>query len=517
MTIELKNISKVIGGIEPVSAGEVVIDGQDVSSLRGKVRTYFYRLTGFFAGVPRAERRERARKLAEDLGIRDALALSWKNIIQHEGRSAIIVLTISVLFGVLIGVNFVLRGLEVSALNASVMKTGGVAYTSSYHRNVNTGKRTGDKGIIQKQLKDNHGVVVGFLRNYSFQEPLSLVSFNSIQVVDYSAVEAFVTTGLTQVPEGKVPVLAPEGGFQIDGEGSWYDWLRSEIAERYYIVGYLPTGGRADDNKLSHEYGIGEGNGYTPTVPGFNLLNLVLGNISGGVIDDQPLLVDDGSGVVARYLDEKVAIWREAQQEQLEEWQRRDEPQVVELVIARFNNPLDVVGYTAIEVESEVVIGGFVTDSSGIAQAFHMSWMILIILEIIVLVVAVVIATFTFAHLVDQDANTIALYRSMGATANNVYLIYFLYLLELCLMAIVASLILGVIISGVMAWMNIGALAEKWQSFWALSELPKVSLFGIDWHFWMVVIAMLLIAPVALIFAQGRFSSKHVAKQLKEE
>lgn len=455
--------------------------------------------------------------MASELKFWDALNLSWRDIVQHKGRSAIIVLTISVLFGILMGVNFVLRGLEVSALNASVTRADGVAYVSSYHKDVTTGKQTNNKEAIQRRLKDNHGVVVGFLKDYSFQEPLSLVPFISIQVVDYSAVEAFVTTDLARVPEGKVPVLAPEGGFQIDGDNPWYDWLRSEIEERYYIVGYLPTGGKAEDDRSLYDYGIGEGNNYTPTVPGFNLLNLVLGNISSGGTGYQPLLIDDGSDVVTKYLDEKVAIWREAQQEQIEEWQRHDEPQVTELVIAKFSNPLDVIGYTAIEFDSEVVVGGFVTNSSGIAQAFHMNWMMLVVIEVIILIVAVVIATFTFAHLVDQDANTIALYRSMGATANNIYLIYFLYLLELCLLALVVSFLLGVVVVGVMAWMNAGALAEKWQSFWALSELPKVSLFGIDWHFWMVVIVMLLIAPTALIFTQGRFSSKHIAKQLKED
>lgn len=107
-------------------------------------------------------------------------------------------------------------------------------------------------------------------------------------------------------------------------------------------------------------------------MPGFNLLNLVLGNISGGVIDYQPLLVDNGSGVVTRYLDEKIAIWREAQQGEIEEWQRRENPQVNESVIARFDNPLDVVKYAAIEIDSEIVVGGFVTDSSGIAR--HLIW-----------------------------------------------------------------------------------------------------------------------------------------------
>lgn len=86
----------IIGGIEPMSSGEVVIGGQDVSSLKGGARADFYRhkvgfifqgfylqpqltiaeniaLMGTFAGVPKQERRERAEKLAEDLGIVEVL------------------------------------------------------------------------------------------------------------------------------------------------------------------------------------------------------------------------------------------------------------------------------------------------------------------------------------------------------------------------------------------------------------------------------------------------------------
>ena len=36
----------------------------------------------------------------------DALRLSWSNIAQHKKRSAIIILTISLLFGVVMGFNF---------------------------------------------------------------------------------------------------------------------------------------------------------------------------------------------------------------------------------------------------------------------------------------------------------------------------------------------------------------------------------------------------------------------------
>lgn len=82
----------IIGGIEPLTSGKVKIDGRDLSELGPKARSDFYRheigfifqgfylqpqltigeniaLMGVFAGMPKREREERARALAEDLGI----------------------------------------------------------------------------------------------------------------------------------------------------------------------------------------------------------------------------------------------------------------------------------------------------------------------------------------------------------------------------------------------------------------------------------------------------------------
>ena len=86
----------IIGGLEPMTSGQVLIDGQDVSKLKGKTRTDFYRhkigfifqgfylqpqltigeniaLMGTFAGMPKSEREARAKELAEMLGITEVL------------------------------------------------------------------------------------------------------------------------------------------------------------------------------------------------------------------------------------------------------------------------------------------------------------------------------------------------------------------------------------------------------------------------------------------------------------
>lgn len=86
----------IIGGIEPMTSGQVLIDNQDVSRLKGKVRADFYRhkigfifqgfylqpqltigeniaLMGTFAGMPKKERETRAKELTEKLGIAEVL------------------------------------------------------------------------------------------------------------------------------------------------------------------------------------------------------------------------------------------------------------------------------------------------------------------------------------------------------------------------------------------------------------------------------------------------------------
>lgn len=86
----------IIGGLEPATSGQIIIDEQNVSSLKGKARADFYRhkvgfifqgfylqpqltigeniaLMGTFAGMPKPDRKKRAHELTEQLNIVDIL------------------------------------------------------------------------------------------------------------------------------------------------------------------------------------------------------------------------------------------------------------------------------------------------------------------------------------------------------------------------------------------------------------------------------------------------------------
>lgn len=458
--------------------------------------------------------------MANRMSVVDALYLSWRNVVKHKGRSLIIVLTISILFGLLIGVNLVLRGLEVSLLSAATAETQGSAYVLVCQ--VYQDHRC--KPEVQQDMMDDlgrhGGQKIGEYKVYDFlsRDNVYYAELNQIKVVDFSAVKDFVTIDLNEVPTGRIPILAPMGGFRTKDDGMYDERLRREIDDYYYIVGYLPVIEVEDHTFATPEIGVG--NTYTPSVPGgFNLLNLVLGEISAGAINGgmQPIIVDDGSGKVGDYLAEKVEEWQNAQKTQTEEWAIREQPELLKYVVAKFDQPLDLVGYVTMDNNGDMQVDNFLSNPIDIVRTFLMTRMMLLVIEIVILVVAVMIAIFTFAQIVNHDVNILALYRSVGASTGNIWWIYFLYLLELSLLGMIAACLFGLLIVTVMMGVNANALAGRWKEYYALKDLPTVLFLGVDWHFWLVMLAMLAVAPVALVFDQGRFTDKSIAKRLKED
>ncbi len=69
--------------------------------------------------------------------------------------------------------------------------------------------------------------------------------------------------------------------------------------------------------------------------------------------------------------------------------------------------------------------------------------------SVVLMAVSAFILTFTMAHLIASSTKTFVLYRSIGASRGQILLIYFVYLLELCVKAAVFAVILALLIAGV--------------------------------------------------------------------
>ncbi len=445
----------------------------------------------------------------------DALCLSWGNVAQHKKRSAIIVLTISLLFGVIMGFNFITSGMERTVISAAAGQTGGEVYIEAWYKKQNYGSSWNEMIYDEKEVEradltpvldeledqkvreraaEYNGEVVGYYWYYQLDHPY--------RVITKSAVEQFINMDLWEsLPNNKMPVLMPEGWEPpVYGDNTS---LRDRIIGTIYRVGSVPS--------------MEEGG---PVLDGFNPLNVILSQLPSAT-NDGFWIVDDGSGKVEQYIRKQIEKY-------LSEGYGWYEIKPVERrMVLRFSDPYQAANY----VSSDEEIMGVKTYSAGfrygsqdlfgttemVVQSFNMQRALLIITEIILLIVAVIIAVMTFAHLIDSDAATVALYRSMGASTDAIYVIYLLYLVELCLLAIVATVVIAMMFVGGMALTSAGALAVRLQEFYGLSQPPKIVFYLFNKAFWWILVMILTVAPLSLSFTLRRFSAKHIAKKLKED
>ena len=267
-----------------------------------------------------------------------------------------------------------------------------------------------------------------------------------------------------------------------------------------------------------------------------NPLNFLLSGVSSKYVH-YPVLVDDGSGVVQEYLKGRIDIHRQRQEEKFAEMVAAD-PEMDEedyrdtydyimsqaiqadrAAIFQFDDPQKAIAYALqpYDYANYLMQQDLFSNTISVARSFAGLKNMLVVIEVILLIVAVVIATLTFGHMIDQDAATIALYRAMGATKLQILLIYLCYLVELCILALGVCLVIALGIAGVTALLNAGELSQKLQKFYRLAEAPKVWFFALNWVTWTVVGAVLVIAPVTLILADRHFSARNIARKLKED
>lgn len=428
------------------------------------------------------------------LRLADAVRLASGNVVGYKLRSLAIVLTVSVIFGLVMGVSFCFAGMRESMLRASVTNTDGYSYVSAYY-NSDSMFEGSTEVRLAKRIERDHGEVVGEVRS-------CIIGKEQFGVVDLNLVENLVDVDLlAQVPEGRVPVIVNRRVFE---EEYSHQQELEKLETEYYQVGEYAGG----------VVGM-------PLLPGeYNILNLPLVRMN-----DSPsgiglgiagiALVDDGSGLVEQYVEEKRQLATESY----------GNNQVITAKVIRFGNFGDLTRFVDTSDTPErkalnpdpISISAVYSDTADIARGFIAADRIIMIAEIILLVVAVIVTAFTFIHLIDQDARTVALYRSLGASTREIIMVYFIYLLELFLLAVVVSVLIGLGVVAVVSLGNAGILAENLQMYYDLSSVPKVTLLGIDWRFFFTIGLMLVAVIIALFLSADRFSKRRIAMALKKD
>lgn len=456
------------------------------------------------------------------LRLSDAFKLSWTNISAHKVRSALVIITISVFFVLILGLDLVFQGVEDTVLNAATIGSRGKIYVETGFTSDTLSSDpdlsalpANAANIVEQRLARYHGTNVGNLTLYHFENitvknpgtPKQTTYYvpDRQEVIDASAVSDFLTTQLSDVPIDKVPVITQQG-----------KTLAEEQSEIFSIVGYFPLPQSANLR-----------------LPGsFNPLNFVLSDASGrtdaGLINDI-LLVDDGRDSLKTFLANRTA--RMQQEAELATPGLTINPPVQTFIVAAFSKASDAAEYY-LNMSREGSEFGYACDYShsyycqardffgnavSVASSFYRSNLIMLFLGIILLAIAACIAATTLSHIASEDVSTIALYRSLGATTKDIYLIYLLYLLELCLIAAIVCFLASLLFVGIMTLTNASALGIVLQKAYHLSEVPSVSMLGFNLQFFLVLGSILLIAPLSLLLTTKSFSPKAIAKKLKAD
>lgn len=449
------------------------------------------------------------------LNFSDALHLSHRNLFQHKKRSITVIIVVSVLFSSVLSYSLLTSGIKKTAINASMSQTKNKIYIK-VHKHENEPKE--EKTIYTKEeivdidlrphknhdfIKDIenrarlfNGKIIGYYRYYQIDFPY--------QIVDKSVAESFIDpNSWDKIPEDKIPVVTLDG-WKLPSSKD-YDGLCNRLKNTIYKVGSLPK--INEEDVLSNNTTI-----LTPI-----LRSLPTPSVNGSI-----WFIDDGTGEIENFIRQQIATY-------LTEDKNKNFYTVAKIEsdpIISFENPKEatdfinpdqkILGLNSYREQKYSYENLFGTTMDLIAN-FRSIQFLYTLLILLLLVIAIIITITTMSHIIDEDAPTIALYRAMGATTKSIYFIYFLYLLELCLMTLIAIFFITFVTIIITYLMSASTLSNNLMKFYNLSQAPKIFYVTENNIISLVLITVLLIAPISLLFSAHQFSTKNIAKKLKED
>lgn len=244
----------------------------------------------------------------------------------------------------------------------------------------------------------------------------------------------------------------------------------------------------------------------------FNPLNVILAQLSSAT-NDGFWLVDDGSVKVERYIRNQLEKYL------TEGYGWYTTAPVQKKMVVRFSDPYRAANFVGTDEEAlgvNIYTSGYHYGAQDIfgttvaaVQSFNRLRAILIATEVLLLIVAVIVAVMTFAHLIDSDAATVALYRAMGASTDEIYVIYLLYLVELCLLAMI-----GLMLAVGASLVNMEAMEQVFALGFGVTE-RAIWLVGWNDVIWWLTGVMLLTAVVTVVLGNGNFTSRELVRKMK--
>ncbi|MBQ3464242.1 hypothetical protein IJH27_00160 [Candidatus Saccharibacteria bacterium] len=268
-----------------------------------------------------------------------------------------------------------------------------------------------------------------------------------------------------------------------EGDSATYE----EVTVSYVVVGVVGTS----------EVDLSEAVNFDSHGP----FSLVFQNIRSGVAHND-IYIDDGSELVTSLKSYKEYA--------------------VPAVLTKFTSTLSAFNYydhedcsANINCSGEYSVSEWIGGSLAVRSSIKSSMLVIYLVGAIVTLATLTISVFSFIRLVNENAGSAALYHSLGASNLDIFLIYLSYLIEICLMSIILSSVIGLIIAVVMSSQYSLELSDLLTSMFA-RDVSVEYLFGFGTEVLVVYGAILLSAPLCSLLTLDQLSAANIAKRLKE-
>ena len=405
----------------------------------------------------------------------DLLSLGTNLASSNKKRTILSVATIGILFGLLFFVNFLYQGFEDLLLTTSMTYAGEKAYLSfgqcnPYIDECETPDSTRERA--QAYAEKYHASTEGeteFYKVYKSDEELA---------AEREAIERISADGgAIELYDFNIKTVYPDS-----------------------IIDLLPDFGPEPDTTATQQR--------TPSfvsLPGeFSLLELVFSSVNKDLYSNNLKL-------------EKIAQ-QKATEEELED-DNTDEPQAHEELIyvqpiLVFTNSRDAVNFYNDNSSSKNEIFDVIGNITSIASVFNYIENFLGKVKIALVIVSLIITSFTLIRLVNENAKNIALYRSLGARGVDVFIIYLSYILEICLYTTIFAAGLGAAASVVYSACYNSKIAEVLFEVYALDIKPGI-LFGLNIESAVLVLMIFASGLTSAILTLDQLSMKNIVKKLK--
>jgi ABC-type lipoprotein release transport system permease subunit len=130
--------------------------------------------------------------------------------------------------------------------------------------------------------------------------------------------------------------------------------------------------------------------------------------------------------------------------------------------------------------------------------------------------VAMIIMAGTVNRVIDDERQTIALYRAVGASTKDIVQVFTAYIFTLVLFVIVSATVTGLVLSGVLTAINTSLVTAFISLSYNLPNLAPTIFIGFGPQLLVVCLAVITVGLICLLLVQRKLHSKNIVKDLRK-